>query len=313
VKAWLSVKTATATLRKATSVLYWLLLWRFHLTQRLFARTLSLSSLSQSHHLKRRVSSLLVTEADRDEFQRYGDVNRDGIIDLDDIMLVGAAYGAYVGQPKYNILLDLNGDGVIDIDDYGLVAGRFGMTIDEYMAKFHPPPTYIYTLKITFMKMAWFNQAAFEGIVNTAIVTPVKPIIGALGYTYTATTIDYKNSTVEVNMQFSGAGSPAITAAVLGAIVVGAIIGVGLIVIGVAWYKQAQVQEKHEVTTQEAQAQLYQALQAGLISSEQYTEIMKKLEEAPPAGIDWTTMVIPALLIIGAIVLLPKVLPERKG
>jgi len=255
----------------------------------------------------------LVTEADRDEFQRWGDINRDGVIDLDDVMLINIAFGSKIGDPKYNILLDLNGDGVIDITEATLISTRFGWTIDKYMATYHPPPIYIYTLKIALLRLGWFDKSRFEAVVQTGFVNPVIPILGALGYTYKTTYLDYKNSTVEVNVQFTGAGSPVVPLVAICAAIAVVAISVAVCVIGIAWYKQAEVQEKHEVSVQEAQAQLNEALAKGLITSEQYTQIMSKLEEKPAAGIDWTTLLVIGLVGVGAIVVLPKLLPERKG
>lgn len=252
-----------------------------------------------------------ITEADRDAFQRYGDVNRDGVIDLDDIMELGVAYGSRVGEPKYSYACDLNGDGIIDLDDYMTVVGRFGWTIDDFVAKTRPPLTYIYTLRITLLKLSWFNKSAFEGIVGSTIVPAVIPIIGALGYTHLKTYYEYKNSTVDVNMQFSGAGSPPIPLVAIVAAIAGILIGIGLIVIGIAWYKQAEVQEKHEVTKQEVVSSLDEALAKGLITSEQYTEIMSKLEAG--AGIDWQSLLIIGLVGFGAIVVLPKLLPKKEA
>ena len=54
-----------------------------------------------------------------------GDANGDGVVDLDDYMLVINAYNAEKGEAKYSENADLNGDGIIDIDDYMLVINNY--------------------------------------------------------------------------------------------------------------------------------------------------------------------------------------------
>jgi hypothetical protein len=50
-----------------------------------------------------------------------GDVNLDGVVNCADLDLVGAAFGYYRGQPKYNPNADLNNDGVVNFADAALV------------------------------------------------------------------------------------------------------------------------------------------------------------------------------------------------
>ena len=50
-----------------------------------------------------------------------GDINRDGVVNIQDLVIVGAR----LGQRGQNSA-DLNGDGLVDIVDLGLVAGAFG-------------------------------------------------------------------------------------------------------------------------------------------------------------------------------------------
>ena len=50
-----------------------------------------------------------------------GDINRDGVVDILDLTIVGARFGQR-GQNS----ADLNGDGLVDIADLVLVAGEFG-------------------------------------------------------------------------------------------------------------------------------------------------------------------------------------------
>jgi hypothetical protein len=46
-----------------------------------------------------------------------GDLNGDTKVDIDDLILLGQAWGTYSGDPGYNSAADINDDGEIDIDD----------------------------------------------------------------------------------------------------------------------------------------------------------------------------------------------------
>ncbi len=54
----------------------------------------------------------------------YGDLNDDGVVNSQDLVLVNAARS----QP-YSIFADVNGDGVVDLTDVTLVRGRSGTTL----------------------------------------------------------------------------------------------------------------------------------------------------------------------------------------
>jgi hypothetical protein len=46
-----------------------------------------------------------------------GDLNGDNKVNIDDLILLGQAWGTYPGEPGYNSAADINEDGEIDIDD----------------------------------------------------------------------------------------------------------------------------------------------------------------------------------------------------
>ena len=62
-----------------------------------------------------------------------GDINKDGIIDGEDLMLLGYSYGTSAGDlsagdlgSRYNIDADLNSDGKIDEDDLAVLEENYG-------------------------------------------------------------------------------------------------------------------------------------------------------------------------------------------
>lgn len=55
-----------------------------------------------------------------------GDVNADGIVDIEDIYLISLSYGAIIGTPEYKPNLDINDDGIIDIEDVYIAALHYG-------------------------------------------------------------------------------------------------------------------------------------------------------------------------------------------
>lgn len=55
-----------------------------------------------------------------------GDVDGDGDVDLTDLSLLLAAFGATSGAPEYNPGADLNRDGVVDLADLALLLANFG-------------------------------------------------------------------------------------------------------------------------------------------------------------------------------------------
>jgi len=58
------------------------------------------------------------------------DINGDGIVDINDIVLAGQSLGSYAGHPRWNPVADLNGDNVVDIFDLILIARSFGVAED---------------------------------------------------------------------------------------------------------------------------------------------------------------------------------------
>ena len=69
------------------------------------------------------------------------DINRDGIVDNDDQILLGAAYGSRPGDSNWNPDADINQDGVVDYIDLAILGENFGCTFDPC-----PVPTCSFTI-----------------------------------------------------------------------------------------------------------------------------------------------------------------------
>jgi hypothetical protein len=54
-----------------------------------------------------------------------GDINGDSKVDLDDLILLGAAWGTSTGETGYSAAADINSNGVIDIDDLILLGANW--------------------------------------------------------------------------------------------------------------------------------------------------------------------------------------------
>jgi hypothetical protein len=57
------------------------------------------------------------------------DVNNDGVVNIQDLVLWAISFGATPGQARYNAKADINRDGVINIVDGVLIAKSFGRTV----------------------------------------------------------------------------------------------------------------------------------------------------------------------------------------
>ncbi|MCD6423106.1 MAG: carboxypeptidase regulatory-like domain-containing protein [Elusimicrobia bacterium] len=57
-----------------------------------------------------------------------GDINKDGIVDGEDLMLLGYSYGTAQGESRYNQDADLDSDGDVDADDMNLLEANYGKT-----------------------------------------------------------------------------------------------------------------------------------------------------------------------------------------
>ena len=56
------------------------------------------------------------------------DVNRDGVIDIFDVVIVAVAFASKPGDFSWNPIADINNDEIVDIFDMVVVALHFGET-----------------------------------------------------------------------------------------------------------------------------------------------------------------------------------------
>lgn len=54
------------------------------------------------------------------------DLNHDGIVDMQDVGQVVAAFGSLPDDPRWDPASDLDGNGKVDMKDIGLIAAQFG-------------------------------------------------------------------------------------------------------------------------------------------------------------------------------------------
>jgi hypothetical protein len=59
-------------------------------------------------------------------FAQVGDINGDGKVDLQDLVLVAHAYGSSPGKTNWDPRCDLNNNGFVDLPDFVTVAVHFG-------------------------------------------------------------------------------------------------------------------------------------------------------------------------------------------
>ena len=58
----------------------------------------------------------------------FGDINNDGVVNIEDIAIIAKAFASYPGHPRWNEISDVDKNGVVNIIDVAKVAKEFGKT-----------------------------------------------------------------------------------------------------------------------------------------------------------------------------------------
>jgi hypothetical protein len=108
-----------------------------------------------------------------------GDVDGDGDVDYDDLVVLAGAYGSSIGQPSYDERADFDRDGDVDYDDLVVLAGAYGSGSSSMLAYIWNPaaasnvyPAMAYP-NTTYVEVwidspdAWFNTSS--GIVGVTV------------------------------------------------------------------------------------------------------------------------------------------------
>ena len=61
----------------------------------------------------------------------FGDINNDGIVNIEDIAIIAKAFGSYPGHPRWNEISDIDKNGVVNIVDVAKVARNFRKKLES--------------------------------------------------------------------------------------------------------------------------------------------------------------------------------------
>ena len=61
----------------------------------------------------------------------HGDINNDGVVNIEDIAIVANAFGSYPEHPRWNETADMDKNGVVNIIDVATVAKEFGKMLES--------------------------------------------------------------------------------------------------------------------------------------------------------------------------------------
>ena len=73
---------------------------------------------------------VIITHTAKDGFFQLplGDINSDGVVAVQDLRILGKAYGSALGQPAYNPNADLDKDDLVNSNDLVIVSSNYGKT-----------------------------------------------------------------------------------------------------------------------------------------------------------------------------------------
>jgi hypothetical protein len=104
-----------------------------------------------------------------------GDINGDGVVDEDDLVLFCAAIGAAQGEPNYDADADLNGDNVIDELDQQMFNEELPPCAGDVVssATFAPPPDGVADgADLAYLLGAWGNEPSCADMVTSRTFQP---------------------------------------------------------------------------------------------------------------------------------------------
>jgi len=162
-------------------------------------------------------------------------------------------------------------------------------------------PADIYELRVLFVKLPWSSEALGQTILNS-LASAVNPIIQPLGYRYIKTECNWAQSFYSI--WFEKTGSPVIPLAAIAVAIVGILAAIGLIIVGLAWLKQGQVQEQQVTDERDFVNYLNDLLKSGQITYDQYLEMLRAYREGRgQIEVPWTNILILAAVLGGAYIL----------
>jgi hypothetical protein len=88
-----------------------------------------------------RLLKLGLTESDWQQFQRMGDLNRDGKIDDADAKILIGAFNSKPGDANWNQLADLDADGWVGPNDILIMGNNYELDIWKWKGLTAPAPT----------------------------------------------------------------------------------------------------------------------------------------------------------------------------
>jgi hypothetical protein len=107
-------------------------------------------------------------EEDVVDVSLLGDINGDGVINIQDIVIAALAFGAERGDSKYDPYSDLNNDGLIDIVDLVIMGVNFG-------AKRPPPPEVTLPVREVFHQGVVMEQVVLLGFETFIVDSKILP------------------------------------------------------------------------------------------------------------------------------------------
>ena len=156
-------------------------------------------------------------------------------------------------------------------------------TVDSTVEK------WTHKLVLGFRVLPWLKKDQIDWGVKNLLVPSVNPFITVLTYKYVGYKVDMVNK--KIIIFYRKTGSPAVPLAAILAAVAAILIGIGIVIYSIAWYKRETRLEKESKTIDE----LYQE---GAISTEDYVAIKQSLlEEERPGLPDFQAMLYIVLFI----------------